>query len=149
MKIVFASDHAGLPLKLELKNHLIAKGYEAIDLGTDTPSSTDYPLWGKAAAEVLLRGEADKAVLVCGTGFGISLAANKHKGVRCVNCSEPYTAAMARRHNNANAIALGARVVGVDLAKLIVDTFLDAEFEGERHSRRVGQLVEIEESNFC
>jgi ribose 5-phosphate isomerase B len=133
-------DHLGLNLKNELKTELTGAGHQIEDVGTFTTESVDYPIYGKLAADKLAAGEADRAVLICGTGFGISLAANKVRGVRCVNCSEPYTAKLARQHNDANAIGLGARVVGTELAKMIVNAFLETEFEGGRHTARVSMI---------
>ncbi|MDR1559458.1 MAG: ribose 5-phosphate isomerase B [Clostridiales bacterium] len=146
MRIVIANDHTGLDLKRILKPEIESKGHTVIDLGTNSAESADYPIYGKRAADAVISGEADRAVLICGTGFGISLAANKTPGIRCVVCSEPYTALLSRLHNNSNALALGARVVGGELAKMILNAWLDAEFEGERHSRRLGMIEEIEKN---
>jgi ribose 5-phosphate isomerase B len=140
MRIIMGCDHVGLNLKNEIKADLIDIGHEIEDVGTFTPESTDYPVYGRLAGEKLAAGEADRAILICGTGFGISLAANKVRGVRCVNCSEPYTAKLARLHNDANAIGLGARVVGAELAKMIIKVFLETEFEGGRHTSRVNMI---------
>ncbi len=146
MKIGFASDHAGIELKLALMEHLTAQGHTCTDYGNYDPDdrNDDYPVYGRKAAEAVMRGEADKGVIICGTGVGISLAANKVPGIRAVVCSEPYSAKMARAHNNANMLALGARVVGRELAKMIADTFFTTEFEGGRHARRVDMITEIE-----
>ena len=140
MKIVMGNDHLGYELKSVLKEYIESMGHTVIDVGSHSSERTDYPVFGKLAAEKIINAEAELAVLVCGTGFGISLSANKVKGIRCVNCSEPYTARLSRMHNNANALALGARVVGSELAKMIVDTFLSASFEGGRHSDRIAML---------
>jgi len=140
MRIVMGCDHIGYMLKSELKKHIESMGHTTIDVGAFSPESSDYPVYGKLAAEKIVCGEADLAVLFCGTGFGISLAANKIKGIRCVNCSEPYTAQLARKHNDANAIALGARVIGLELAKMIIDAFLSASFEGGRHAVRLAMV---------
>ena len=140
MKIVMGSDHVGYELKPALKAHLESLGHTVIDVGAHSQERTDYPVYGKLAAQKIVNGEADLAVLICGTGFGISLSANKVKGIRCVNCSEPYTALLSRRHNNANALALGARVVGIELAKMIVDVFLSGVFEGGRHADRLAMI---------
>jgi ribose 5-phosphate isomerase B len=140
MKIIMGCDHVGLELKNEIKADLTALGHEIEDIGTFTTESTAYPIYGRQAGEKLAAGEADRAVLICGTGFGISLAANKVRGVRCVNCSEPYTAKLARLHNDANAIGLGARVVGAELAKMIINVFMETEFEGGRHTARVNMI---------
>jgi ribose 5-phosphate isomerase B len=140
MKIVMGNDHVGYELKLILKEHIESLGHTVIDVGADSTERTDYPVFGKLAAEKITSGEADVAVVVCGTGFGISLAANKVKGIRCVNCSEPYTALLSRKHNDTNALALGARVVGIELAKMIVDAFLSGSFEGGRHAERLTMI---------
>jgi len=141
MKIILASDHGGYNMKKQLASHIAGLGYQIDDIGTHSEESVHYPIFGRLAAEKIAVGEADRAILVCGTGFGISLAANSVQGVRCVNCTEPYTALLSRQHNNANALALGARVVGIELAKMIVDTWLAAEFEGSRHATRVDMLT--------
>lgn len=142
MKIGFGCDHVGVSLKHTLMAHLEEKGYECIDFGTDTDAHVDYPDYGHIVAHKIATGEVDKGVLICGTGIGISLAANKVPGIRAAVCSEPYSAQMAVRHNNAQIIAMGARVVGDELAKCIVDAFFDAAFEGGRHSRRVEKIEE-------
>ena len=144
MKIAIANDHTGYELKNTLKEFIESKGHTVIDYGTNTTESTDYPIYGKKGADAVINGEADRAVLICGTGFGISLIANKTPGIRCVVCSEPYTALLARRHNDANALALGSRVVGAELAKMIVNAWLDGEFEGGRHIRRLDMIKGIE-----
>ena len=146
MKIGFGSDHAGIELKLQLMEHLKAKGHEVVDYGNYDPDdrNDDYPVPGRKVAEAIRAGEVDKGVLVCGTGVGISLAANKVPGIRACVCSEPFTAQLSVRHNNANVLAMGARVVGRELAKMIADNFFEAEFEGERHARRVGMIEQVE-----
>jgi ribose 5-phosphate isomerase B len=140
MKIVLGSDHKGYELKFILKEFIESLGHTTTDVGTHSPERTDYPIYGKLAAEKVINGEADVAILICGTGFGISLSANKIKGIRCVNCSEPYTALLTRKHNDANALALGTGVVGVDLAKMIVEVFLSGSFEGGRHAERLAMI---------
>lgn len=144
MKIAVGSDHVGYPLKSAILTYLRQKGYEAEDCGTDSTERCDYPVYGQKVALKIVHGEADLGILICGTGIGISLAANKVPGIRAACCSEPYSASMARRHNNANIVAFGARVVGEGLAEQIVDAFLSAQFEGGRHERRVDMLSEIE-----
>lgn len=146
MKVGFGSDHAGIELKKHLMDHLTEKGYECIDYGNYDPEDRgdDYPKPGRLVAEAVKNGEVEKGVLVCGTGLGISLAANKVPGIRAAVCSEPYTAQMAVRHNNCQILSMGARVVGRDLAKMIVDTFFGAEFEGGRHASRVDMISQIE-----
>jgi len=140
MRIVMGSDHAGCALKLELKKKIESMGHSTIDIGAFSEERSDYPVFAKLAAEKIIKGEADMAVLNCGTGFGMSLAANKIKGIRCVNCTEPYTALLSRKHNDANAIALGTRVVGFELAKMIVEVFLSASFEGGRYAERLAMI---------
>ncbi|MBE5918083.1 MAG: ribose 5-phosphate isomerase B [Pseudobutyrivibrio ruminis] len=145
MKIVIANDHAGVELKKELKDYMEGLGYEVINIGTDSTESCHYPEFGKKAAEMVASHVVDLGVLICGTGVGISLAANKVKGIRCGVCSETTTARLIRQHNNANMIAFGARIVGPELAKDIVKSFLDAEFEGGgRHQQRIDMISAIE-----
>lgn len=144
MKIGFGNDHAGTELKEALMKHLKEKGFETVDFGAAAGEKTDYPVPAQAVGEAIIRGEIDKGVLICGTGIGISISANKIPGIRAAVCSEPYSARMTVLHNNANIIAMGARVVGEDLAKMIVDEFFSTEFEGGRHERRVNIIAEIE-----
>ncbi len=145
MKIVIANDHAGVELKKVLKDYMEGLGYEVINIGTDSTESCHYPEFGKKAAEMVASHVVDLGVLICGTGVGISLAANKVKGIRCGVCSETTTARLIRQHNNANMIAFGARIVGPELAKDIVKSFLDAEFEGGgRHQQRIDMISAIE-----
>ena len=144
MKIVLANDHSAVDMKKEILAHLEEKGYQVIDIGTNSPESCDYPVFGERAGEMVASGEVDLGILICGTGVGISLAANKVKGVRACVCSEPYSAKLSRMHNDTNILAFGARVVGTELAKMIVDEWLAAEFEGGRHIRRVDMIMEIE-----
>lgn len=144
MKIAIACDHGGLNLKREIKKHLIEKGYETIDFGTDSSDSCDYPDYALPAAEAVANGECDRGILVCSTGIGVSIAANKVPGIRCAHCHDSYCAEYTRLHNNANMLALGEKVVGVGYALKIVDIFLNTEFEGGRHSRRVDKITEIE-----
>ena len=129
MKIVLANDHSAVDMKKEILAHLEEKGYQVIDIGTNSPESCDYPVFGERAGKMVASGEADLGILICGTGVGISLAANKVKGVRACVCSEPYSAKLSRMHNDTNILAFGARVVGTELAKMIVDEWLAAEFE--------------------
>ncbi len=144
MKIAIGNDHAAVELKNIIKEHLEAKGYEVINVGTDTNDSCDYPAYGEKVGRLVASGEAEAGVLICGTGVGISIAANKVKGVRACVCSEPYTAKLSKMHNNSNIIAFGARVVGSEMAKMITDTWLETEYEGGRHQRRVDMLDAIE-----
>ncbi len=142
--IAIACDHAGPALKEELKAMLTEMGYAYKDFGTDSEASVDYPVYASRAARAVASGECEKGILICGTGIGISIAANKVKGVRCALCSEPVSAALTRQHNNANMVAMGARIVGPELAKEIVKTFLTTEFEGGRHQRRIDLITAVE-----
>ena len=144
MKLAIGNDHAAVELKREILAHLESRGIEVVNVGVDTPDSCHYPVMGYKVAKLVASGAVDGGVLICGTGVGISLAANKVKGIRTCVCSDPYTARMSREHNNTNIIAFGARVVGVDLAKTIVDAWLDAQFQGGRHQLRVDLLDEID-----
>ena len=144
MKIAIGNDHAALDLKWEIADYIKELGYEAVNFGTDTPESCDYPVFGEKVARAVAAGEADCGILICGTGVGISLAANKVKGIRCAVCSEPVTARLVKQHNNANIIAFGARIVGSETAKEIVKAYLDAEFLGGRHQVRIDKIREIE-----
>ena len=144
MKIAIGNDHTALEMKAAIKAHLEENGYEVLDLGTNSTDSCDYPVYGEKVGRAVVDGEADLGIAICGTGVGISLAANKVKGVRACVCSEPYTAKLSRMHNDSNVLAFGARVVGVELAKMIVDEWLNASFEGGRHQRRVDMIMDIE-----
>lgn len=146
MKIAIGNDHTALDLKRETVSLLEGKGITVVDVGTNTAASYPYAVSGYRAAKLVAAGEVDGGVLICGTGVGISLAANKVHGIRACVCSEPYTARLAKQHNNANIIAFGARVVGPELAKMIVEEWLDAEFQGGRHAQRVDMITEIEET---
>lgn len=144
MKIAIASDHTGVELKSEIIKYLKELGHEVSDFGTNSAESIDYPIYGKKVAEEISKRNYDGGVLICGTGIGISLAANKVKGIRAAVCSEPYSAKLSKQHNNSNIIAFGARVVGVDLAKMIVKEWIEAKFEGGRHLKRVELISKIE-----
>jgi len=146
MKIALACDHAARGLKEEIKKYLESLGHEYEDFGTYTDESCNYPEFGYKAAKAVASGECERGIICCGTGVGISLAANKVKGIRCVVCSDTYSALLSRQHNNTNMLSLGARVVGVDLALMIVKAFLDGEYEGGRHQKRVDMLMEIDET---
>lgn len=146
MKIAIGNDHVAVELKNIIKEHLEGKGHEVINYGTDSTERFDYPISGYRVGKAVASGECDLGVLICGTGVGISLAANSVQGVRAVVCSEPYSAKLSREHNNTNIVAFGARVVGQELAKMIVDEWLDAEFEGGRHQRRIDMIGEIKET---
>ena len=143
MKIAIGNDHVAVDLKKEIFQHLQSLGHEVIKLGTDSYERCDYPVYGEKVGRYVAQGKADLGIVLCGTGVGISLAANRVAGIRAVVCSEPYSARLSREHNNTNILAMGARVVGVDLAKMIVDSWLDASFEGGRHLRRVEMLDHI------
>ena len=144
MKISIGSDHGGFALKERIKKYLADKGHEVVDCGTDSADSCDYPVFGDAAARQVASGACERGIVICTTGIGISMAANKVRGVRCALCSEPYSAEMTRRHNNANMLAMGAAMIGPMMAERIVDVFLSTEFEGGRHQRRVSLVDAIE-----
>lgn len=137
MKIAFGSDHAGYEYRQMLMAHARELGHEVIDFGPFSTESCDYPVYGHAVAQAVSNGEAERGILICGTGFGISLAANRMKGIRCVNASEEYTVKLSRHHNNSNMLSIGARVVGTEKAVSLMDTFLTEEFDGGRHQRRI------------
>lgn len=147
MKIGIANDHTALEMKKDIIAYLESKGHEIVDYGTDSTESTDYPIWGEKVANAVASGEVEKGVAICGTGLGISLACNKVNGIRACVCSEPYTARYSRLHNNCNIICFGARVIGIEMAKMIVDEFFETEFEGGRHQRRVDMIMDIEARN--
>ena len=142
--IALASDHIGLTLKKVIMELLEEKGLEYKDFGTYSTERCDYPVFGSAAAKAVASGECDRGILICGTGVGISLSANKIHGIRCVVCSEPYSAKLSRLHNNTNMLAMGSRVVGEDLARMITEIWLETPYEGGRHQRRVEQLAILE-----
>ena len=144
MKIGIGNDHAAVDMKNEISEYLKEKGYEVVNYGTDSNESCDYPVYGEKVGEAVAHGDVDLGILICGTGVGISLAANKVEGIRAVVCSEPYTAKLSRQHNNTNILAFGARVIGIETAKMIVDEWLDNEYEGGRHQRRVDMIFDIE-----
>ena len=146
MKLAIGNDHAAVDMKNEIMAYLKNKGIEVVNVGTDTSERFDYPVAGYRVAKLVAAGEVDGGVLICGTGVGISLAANKVKGIRACVCSDPYTAKLSKQHNNTNIIAFGARVIGDETAKMIVDEWLAAEFEGGRHQRRVDMIMEIEQT---
>lgn len=142
--IAIGSDHGGFALKQEIMRHLEDRGLEYIDFGTYTEESCDYPQFGAAVGRAVADGSCERGILICGTGIGVSISANKIRGVRAALCGDCFSAEMTRRHNDANILALGARVVGAGLALKIVDTFLDAPFDGGRHVRRVEQMMALE-----
>ena len=141
--IALGSDHGGYEMKEEIKKHLDTRGLEYRDYGCNGPESVDYPVYAKKVARAILDGECEKGIVICGTGIGISITANKIKGIRAALCSDCYSAEATRLHNDANVLALGGRVIGIELAKKIVDMFLDTEFSGgERHVRRISMMEE-------
>ncbi|WP_293446198.1 ribose 5-phosphate isomerase B [Persephonella sp.] len=144
MKVAVGSDHAGFDYKEIVKKYLEDKGYQIIDKGTYSKESVDYPVFGEAVGKAVASGEADMGIVICGTGIGISISANKIPGVRAALCTNEYMARMARKHNNANVLAFGARVLGIDVALGIIDQFFNTEFEGGRHERRVNLIMDIE-----
>ena len=142
--IAIASDHGGYLLKEHIKAYLAAKGITCEDFGTDSTDSGDYPIFGKAAARAVADGRCERGIVICTTGIGISITANKVKGIRCALCGDVLSAELTRRHNDANMLALGAGVTGVMTAERIVDAFLNTGFEGGRHARRVGLMMDVE-----
>ena len=146
MKIVIGCDHAGFSLKPLVKNHLAELGHEVVDVGTNSADSCHYPVFAHALCEKIQSGECDLGILICGTGIGMSMAANKHRGIRAAACSDTFSARLTRVHNNANVLCFGERVVGMGLALDLVDAFVDAEFEGGKHQRRVDMITQIEVS---
>ena len=143
--IAIASDHGGYALKEHIKAYLASKGITCQDFGTNSAESCDYPIFGKAAAEAVASGQCEKGIVICTTGIGISITANKVKGIRCALCADSLSAELTRRHNDANMLAMGAGMIGPNLAERIVDTFLSAQFEGGRHQRRVDLISKMEE----
>jgi len=143
MRIVLTADHAGVDLKDELAMWLAEQGHDILDLGTHGHESVDYPRYGAVLAEALADGRAERGITVCGSGIGVAIAANRNPACRCAQVAEPLSATLARRHNDANAIALGARLIGGEMAKACVAAFLSTDFEGGRHQRRVDQLSHV------
>lgn len=143
--IAIACDHSALEMKKEIEALLDSRGLSYRDFGTNSTESCHYPIFGARAAHAVADGECDLGIVICGTGIGMSLAANKVHGIRCALCGDPYSAKMTRAHNNANMLALGARVIGPELAKMIVETFLDTPFEGGRHQTRIDMIAAIED----
>jgi ribose 5-phosphate isomerase B len=141
-KVALASDHAGFELKEIIKEHLSVRGVTTLDLGTDSTQSVDYPDYARKVCESVLTGSSNRGVLICGTGLGMSMMANRYKGIRGALCHDHFTARAARTHNDSNVLLLGGRILGTDLAKEIVDTWLDTPFEGDRHERRIKKFDE-------
>lgn len=144
MKIGIGNDHVAVELKRIISDYLTSLGHEVINYGTDEETRFDYPIAGEKVARAVVSGEVDRGIVICGTGIGISLAANKVHGIRCVTCSDPYSARLSREHNNTNMLAFGARVVGSELAKMIVEQWLLGEFEKGRHQKRIDMIADIE-----
>lgn len=145
MKIGIGNDHVAYALKLEILEHLKNSGHEVIDFGHHSEERTDYPVYGEAVANAVVQKKVECGILICGTGVGISIAANKVNGIRAVVCSEPYSAMLSKQHNDTNILAFGARVVGSELAKMIVDSWLNASYEAGRHAKRVDMIKTLEE----
>ena len=149
MKIAIGCDHAGFSIKNAVKAHLEAKGFETVDVGTNSADSCHYPVYANALCEKILGGEAELGILICGTGIGMSMAANKHKGIRAACCSDTFSARLTREHNDANVLCFGERVVGIGLALDLVDAFVGAEYlNNGNHVTRVAMLAEIENGEF-
>ncbi|MBO5598920.1 MAG: ribose 5-phosphate isomerase B [Oribacterium sp.] len=146
MKLVIGNDHSSVDMKKEIMQYLEEKGIEMIDVGTNSTDSFNYPISGYRVGKMVAEGKVDGGIAICGTGVGISLACNKVDGVRACCCSEPYSAEMSKRHNNANVICFGARVIGIETAKQIVDAWINAKFEGGRHETRVNMIMEIQDT---
>ncbi len=144
MKIAIGCDHTALDLKVTIIDHLEGQGHEVIDVGPSTKERTHYPIYAQKVAKLIQNNQADQGVLICGTGVGMSIAANKHKGIRAVVCSEPYSAKLSKMHNDSNIICFGARVVGDELAKMITDAFFTANYESGRHQARVDMINSFE-----
>lgn len=144
MKIAMGNDHTAVEMKQAIKAYVEQKGYEVIDFGTNDTESCDYPSYGEKVGRAVAAGEADYGIAICGTGIGIGIAAGKVKGIRVCTCSEPYSARLSRMHNATNVLTFGSRVIGLEMAKMIVDEWLDNQYEGGRHQRRVDLLTEIE-----
>lgn len=149
MKIGIASDHVGLELKPIIISYVEELGHEVVDYGPHSSERTDYPQYAKLVATEVIKKNVDAGILICGTGVGMSISANKIKGIRAVVCSDPYTAQLSKQHNNTNILAFGSRVVGSELAKMIVKSWLEAEFEGGRHAKRIEMISDIEEQYLC
>lgn len=146
MKIAIGNDHAGVDLKNKIINHLTALGHQVANFGTDTAERTDYPLYAEKVAQAVLSEKATRGILICGSGVGMCISANKFHGIRAVVCSEPYSAVMSRRHNNSNVLCLGARVLGDELAFMIIDDWLASDFEGGRHQQRLDIIKRFEDA---
>jgi len=144
MKIAIGNDHIGIELKKTIIEELEKREIEVVDCGTDSSKRVDYPTYAEKVAVLVANGEVEKGIVLCGTGVGVSIAANKVNGIRCVCCSDPYSAKLSREHNNTNVLAMGSRVVGKELARMIINEWLDGVYEGERHQKRIELIKEIE-----
>ena len=144
MRIAIGNDHGAVDMKNHVAGWLKDNGYEVVNFGTDSTESTDYPIYAERVAKAVVSGDCDRGILICGTGIGISISANKIHGVRCALCSEPVSAALARQHNDANIVAMGARTIGPVMAEAIVDVFLNTEFQGGRHKIRVDKIMKLD-----
>ena len=144
MKISIGCDHGAYALKEHLKTYLADRGHEVVDCGTDSTDSCDYPIFAREAARLVAGGSCQRGIVLCTTGIGVSMCANKVHGVRCALCSDPYSAEMTRRHNDANVLAMGAGIIGKNMAERIADVFLSTEFEGGRHQRRIDLMMDLE-----
>jgi ribose 5-phosphate isomerase B len=145
MKIAIGNDHVGKELKEIVVEELNKRNIEIVDCGTNSTDRTDYPIYGEKVARLVSQGKVDKGIIMCGTGIGISIAANKVNGIRAAVCTEPYSARLSRQHNDSNILAMGSRVIGKELARMIINEWLDANFEGERHQKRVDLIKDIEQ----
>ncbi|MFN2363003.1 MAG: ribose 5-phosphate isomerase B [Halarsenatibacteraceae bacterium] len=144
MQIAIGSDHAGFNMKEDIKAWLLDEGYQVKDFGTDSEDSVDYPDFAEKTAKNVASGDSEVGILICGTGIGMAISANKVKGVRAARCQDSYSARMARAHNNANVLTFGSRVIGIELAKDVVATYLNSNYAGGRHQRRVGKIDKLE-----
>lgn len=147
MKIGIGNDHTGVELKNEIVKHLISRGFEVVNYGTDQSESYNYAFAGEKVSNAVIQGEVDCGICICGTGIGISIACNKVRGIRACVCSEPFSAKLSKQHNDSNILCFGARVVGTELAKMIVDEWVNATYEGGRHAERVATIMDIENRN--
>ena len=145
-KIVIGCDHAAPEMKAQVRDHLIERGFDVVDVGTHTTDSCNYPDYAHALCQKIQSGECDLGILICGTGIGMSMAANKHKGIRAACCSDTFSARLTREHNDANVLCFGARVVGLGLALDLADIFVDTEFQGGKHKTRIDMIAAIENS---
>lgn len=148
MKIAIGNDHVGKELKEIVVEELNKRNIEIVDCGTNSTDRTDYPIYGEKVARLVSQGKVDKGIIMCGTGIGISIAANKVNGIRAAVCTEPYSARLSRQHNDSNILAMGSRVIGKELARMIINEWLDANFEGERHQKRVDLIKDIEQKKW-